>query len=82
MPYNSKALGLIIGKERARRGITQEQLSDLAEISRSHLAALECGKKTPRVDTLCKIAEALSIKPSTLIMMMEKSLERRNHGND
>lgn len=71
MPYNSEAFGIIIGRERARLGLTQERLSALAEISRSHLAALECGSKIPRVDTLYKIAEALSIKPSTLIMMME-----------
>ena len=71
MPYNSEAFGIIIGRDRARLGLTQEQLSALAEISRSHLAALESGRKIPRVDTLYKIAEALSFKPSTLIMMME-----------
>jgi len=76
MPYNSKALGLIIGTERVRRGMTQEQLSGLAGISRSHLAALESGQKSPNVDTLWRIAEALSMKPSRLIAMMEKNMER------
>ena len=75
MPYNSKALGMIIGTERVRKGLTQEQLSGLAGISRSHLAALESGQKIPRTDTLWRIAEALSMKPSRLIMMAERNME-------
>ena len=75
MPYNSKKLGLIIGTERDKKGLTQEQLSGMAGISRSHLAALENGDKTPRLDTLWRIAEALSVKPSKLILLMEKSRE-------
>ena len=76
MPYNSKALGLVIGIERVNRGMTQEQLSGLAGISRSHLAALESGQKSPRVETLWKIADALSMKPSKLLAQMEKNMER------
>jgi len=75
MPYNSKTLGLIIGTERVKRRMTQEQLSGLAGISRSHLAALESGQKSPKVSTLWRIAEALSVKPSRLIAMMEKNME-------
>ena len=78
MPYNSKIVGLVIGTERVRKGMTQEQLSGLAGISRSHLAALENGQKSPKVETLWKIAEALSVKPSKLIMMVEKRIERND----
>ena len=76
MPYNSKALGLVISTERVKRGMTQEQLSGLAGISRSHLAALEYGQKSPTVDTLWRIAEALMIKPSRLMAIIEKSMEK------
>lgn len=76
MPYNSKALGLVISTERVKRGMTQEQLSSLAGISRSHLAALEYGQKSPTVDTLWRIAEALMIKPSRLMAIIEKSMEK------
>ena len=83
MPYNSKALGLIISSERVRKGMTQEQLSGSAGISRSHLAALESGQKSPRVDTLWRIAEALSLKPSKMFISLEKTLERKKeHEND
>ena len=76
MPYNSKVLGLVIGIERVNRGMTQEQLSGLAGISRSHLAALESGQKSPGVETLWKIADALSMRPSRLLAQMEKNMER------
>ena len=71
MPYNSKALGLIISTERVRKGMTQEQLSGLAGIARSHLATLENGEKVVRLDTLWRIAEALGMKASELVMMAE-----------
>ena len=82
MPYNSQLFGLILGAERIRKGMTQEQLSGLAGISRSHLAALESGKKSPKVETLWKIAEALAVKPSRLISMMEKSTEKGGKNDD
>ncbi len=82
MPYNSKTVGLVIGTERVRRGMTQEQLSGLADISRTHLAALENGRKSPKLETLWKIAAALSVKPSKLIMMAEKEMERTEVHDD
>ena len=82
MPYNSRTLGLIISTERVRKGMTQEQLSGLAGISRSHLAALESGQKRPKVDTLWRIAEALSVKLSRLLIMMEKTIEKSSHNDD
>jgi len=72
MPYNSKAFGIIVSRERVRNGMTQEQLSGLAQISRTHLAALESGKKVVKLDTLWRIAEALNIRPGRLVTMMEK----------
>lgn len=76
MPYNSKIVGLVISMERVRKGMTQEQLSGLAGISRSHLASLESGQKSPKMETFWKIAEALSVKPSKLIMQVEKRIEK------
>lgn len=71
MPYNKQDLGLVISMLRIEKGLTQEQLSGLAGISRSHLAALECGEKNMKVSTLWRIAEALETKPSELIQKIE-----------
>ena len=80
--YNSKAFGLVISTLRTEKDMTQEQLSGLAGIARTHLAALESGEKVPRVDTLWRIAEALSVRPSRLIQMVEKMIERDSNTND
>ena len=55
-------------------------MSGLAEIARSHLAALENGDKTAKLSTLWNIAYALEMKPSELIHLVEKETEGRNSG--
>lgn len=72
MPYNRKAFGITISKLRIQKGLTQERMSGLAGIARSHLVALENGEKTVRLDTLWKIADALEISPSELIRKTEE----------
>ena len=76
MPYNRRTVGIVISTLRVQKGLTQEQLSGLAGIARSHLAALESGEKIPRADTLWRIAEALSVRPSRLIQIAEKTVEQ------
>ncbi len=71
MPYNRKAVGITISRLRVEKGLTQENLSGLAGIARSHLAALENGEKTVKLDTLWKIADALGVAPSELIRRTE-----------
>ena len=75
MLYNRKAFGVVISTLRVRKGLTQEKMSGLAGIARSHLAALESGMKTIRMDTMWRIADALEIKPSELIIRVEKENE-------
>ena len=80
MPYNSKTFGFVIACLRTERGLTQERMSGLAGIARSHLAALENGDKTAKLSTLWNIAYALEMKPSELIHLVEKETEGRNSG--
>ena len=75
MPYNSKAFGVVIGRLRTEKGLTQEKMSGLAGIARSHLAALENGEKTARMDTVWNLAYALGLKPSELLRLVEKETE-------
>ena len=71
MPYNRTAFGIVISRLRTAKGLSQETLSALAGISRSHLTLLENGKKTVRLDTFFAIAEALGISPGELMRMVE-----------
>lgn len=81
MPYNRKAFGIVISKLRVKKGLTQESLSGLAGIARSHLAALEKGEKTAKLDTVWRIADALGIIPSELIREMECESIEGEKGN-
>ena len=71
MPYDRKSFGVVISRLRVEKGLTQEQLSGLAGIARSHLAALESGEKTVKLDTMWRIADALEMRPSELIRRTE-----------
>lgn len=74
MTYDHKITGRIIRKMRKRKGLTQEVLSGLAAVSRSHLAEIESGRINANVETLWRIAEALSIRLSDLIRMVERDI--------
>ena len=77
MKYKSRITGQIIGRLRTRRGMSQEVLSGLAGVARSHLAMIETGSKNANVDTLWRIAEALDMRLSELIQLVEAELERQ-----
>ena len=76
MRYNHFITGRIIRELREQRGLTQEVLSGLAAVSRSHLAEIETGHTNANVETLWKISEALGMKMSDLIRMVELAIER------
>lgn len=57
-----------------QKGLSQEVLSGLADIGRSHLSAIERGERKPTLETLYRICSALNIKMSTLILKLEEEL--------
>lgn len=71
MPYDEKTVGAAISRKRIEKGLSQEILSALAGISRSHLSLLENGKKTVMLDTFWRIADALGVCPSELLKEIE-----------
>lgn len=81
MDYNSRITGLIIGMLRTRRGMSQEVLSGLAGIARSHLAMIENGSKNANVDTLWRISLAMGIKMSELMQLVEAEIEKEAFPN-
>jgi transcriptional regulator with XRE-family HTH domain len=52
---------------RKRAGLSQESLGFRAELHRTQIGLLERGARVPRIDTLIKLAAALSIPPSDLL---------------
>ena len=62
-------LGLNIAYYRKRAGLTQEQLAEKLDISRSHLSALEAPNivRTCSLELLFDLARALGTTPSKLL---------------
>ncbi|MCD7879929.1 MAG: helix-turn-helix transcriptional regulator [Candidatus Gastranaerophilales bacterium] len=56
-----KTLGSNIKKFRMEKGFTQEKLALETNVSRSHIAMIELGKRDFTVSTLFKISRALNI---------------------
>lgn len=81
MPYNRKTFGIVISRLRVQKDLTQEHMSKMAGIARSHLVALENGEKVARLDTVWRIAEALSIQPSDLIRNVELETKQSEDGH-
>ena len=65
-------VGQAMSKERQNKGITQEVLSGLANIGRTHLSAIERGERKPTLETLWRIAAALDMRPSELVRRIEQ----------
>ena len=71
MDYDYRKMGMLIRKLRKEKGISQDVLSGLAGIGRSHLAMIETGTKNANVETLWRISEAMDIPLSTLFRIYE-----------
>ncbi len=71
---DAQKVGKTIAFFRNQKGISQEVLSGLADIGRSHLSAIERGERKPTLETLYRICSALNIKMSTLIIKLEEEL--------
>ena len=77
MPYDKDAVGRVICKLRKKKGLSQEILSGLAGIPRSHLSMIETGYISPTVETLWKVSEALGMRLSEVIRMAEGEMDIR-----
>ncbi|MGM9552531.1 MAG: helix-turn-helix domain-containing protein [Clostridia bacterium] len=52
---------------RETKGLTQEKLAELSELSAKHISKIELGKINIKVETLIKIANALNVTIDTLL---------------
>lgn len=70
-------VGKVIARYRSEKGISQEVLSGLADIGRSHLSAIERGERKPTLETFYRICNALDMPMSTVARAIENELEKR-----
>ncbi len=78
MNYDHAVTGRVIRELRKKKGMSQEVLSGFAGIERSHLTMIETGKKSANVETLWRIADALGLRMSQLMAMVEEAGEQQS----
>ena len=67
-------VGTVIARYRLQRGITQEVLSGLSDIGRTHLSAIERGERKPTLETLYRISNALDVPMSEIVLAIEREI--------
>ena len=68
---NSQMVWKVFKAARIQAGMTQEVLSGLAGLDRTHYSKIERGLRTPTIETLFKIADALDMEPHILVKRIE-----------
>jgi len=74
MQLDAEAVGRVLADFRNAKGLSQEVLSSLADIGRTHLSALERGERKPTLETLYRISCALDVPMSKIVIAIEKEL--------
>ena len=72
---DAKIVGQVIQEYREKKWLSQEVVSGLADIGRTHLSAIERGVRKPTMETFFKLADALDVRPSELIKIIESKCE-------
>ena len=67
-------VGSAIAYFRKKKNLSQEVLSGLSDIGRTHLSAIERGERKPTLETLYRISRALDVKMSEIVLEIEKKL--------
>jgi DNA-binding XRE family transcriptional regulator len=75
------ALGAAVRDLRAKRGISQEDLADLSGMHRTYLGGIERGNRNPSYTNIRRIADALHVRTSELLIRAEE-LESDENGTD
>ena len=64
---DARLIGKRIQLVRKERGLTQEQLSQMVNLSPNYLSNVETGLKTPKLETLIEIMNALQCDANALL---------------
>ncbi len=67
------SLGQEIRKARQEADLTQEQLAFAAKVDRTYISQLENDHKSPTVDILFRLCDAMGIAASGLLLQVEQS---------
>jgi transcriptional regulator with XRE-family HTH domain len=72
-----KLVGRVIAYYRKSRKLSQEVLSGLAGICRTHLSAIERGERKPTMETFYRICCAMNMRMSDVTYEMERRMRKK-----
>ena len=67
-------VGRVIQRVRESKKMSQELVSGLAGIGRTHLSAIERGERKPTLETFYKISFGMGMRPSVLMSIIEEEM--------
>ena len=74
MMLDAETVGRVIQEYQEKKGLSQEVVSGFANVGRTHLSAIERGIRKPTLETFFRISEAMEIRPSGLMALIEETL--------
>ena len=72
MDINAALIGEVLRSYRNQAGLTQEVLSGLAGLDRTHYSKIERGLRMPTIKSIFQIAYALKLHPTDIIAAIEE----------
>jgi len=74
----NKAFGTAIRRRREALGLSQEQLAYQAELHRTYISLIERGLRNASIETIIKLAKALSTTGSQLLKDVEAEISEHS----
>jgi len=68
----------VLRRFRAASGLTQEEISERAGMSKSYYSMMEIGRRWPNIDRLFLLAEAFGVNVSDLLKALEEEVKKEN----
>ena len=68
------AFAEVLRRQREAAGLTQEQLSELADVSTRHISFMETGKRQPTLSVLVALCDGLGVTLTAFSAEMEARL--------
>lgn len=68
------AFGFVLRQSREKAGYSQDSFAHATGYHRNYIGQLERGEKSPSLNALFNLAQALNLRPSQLLPLVERQL--------
>lgn len=75
MYFDAHEFGKRVKALRTEKGLTQEKLAEMLNISFSQISRIESGRSTPSIDVMIELAELFQVSLDYLILGRESATE-------